>query len=132
MGGRGTFAAGNPVPYTYRTVDKIEGVKVLIGIDGKHNLPVEAHSSEAYIRLKPDGTFHEMRFYDKDHHLIREIAYHPEPNLNGGDRKESILHIHEYTHPGHFQSRSSARKLSDAEYKNIAGIFLGVRKNARR
>ncbi len=132
MGGRGTFAAGNPVPYTYRTVDKIEGVKVLIGIDGKHNLPVEAHSSEAYIRLKPDGTFHEMRFYDKDHHLIREIAYHPEPNLNGGDRKESILHIHEYTHPGHFQSRSSARKLSDAEYKKYSRYFLGVRKNARR
>lgn len=70
MGGRGTFAAGNPVDYTYKTVGYIEDVKVLEGINGKHSLPDEAHSSGAYIKLKPDGTFHEMRFYDKDHYLI--------------------------------------------------------------
>ena len=29
MGGRGTFAAGKNVAYTYETVGKIEGVKVL-------------------------------------------------------------------------------------------------------
>ena len=39
MGGRGTFAAGNDVAYTYQTVEKIEGVKVLKGINGKHGLP---------------------------------------------------------------------------------------------
>ena len=39
MGGRGTFAAGNPVPYSYQTVDTIEGVKVLVGVNGKHGLP---------------------------------------------------------------------------------------------
>ena len=33
MGGRGTFASGNPVPYTYNTVGKIEGVKVLQGVE---------------------------------------------------------------------------------------------------
>jgi hypothetical protein len=32
MGGRGTYAAGNNVPYTYETVGKIEGVKVLQGL----------------------------------------------------------------------------------------------------
>lgn len=57
MGGRGTFAAGNIVAYVYRTVGKIEGVKVLVGLNGKHGLPEEAHSSRAYIKLKPDGTF---------------------------------------------------------------------------
>ena len=30
MGGRGTFAAGKNVAYTYETVDKIEGVKVFV------------------------------------------------------------------------------------------------------
>ena len=45
MGGRGTFAAGKTVAYTYQTVDKIEGVKVLVGMNGKHSLPEEAHSS---------------------------------------------------------------------------------------
>ena len=64
MGGRGTFAAGNSVPFTYETVGKIAGVKVLQGLEGKHSLPEEAHSSRAYIKLKPDGTFHEMRFYE--------------------------------------------------------------------
>lgn len=104
MGGRGTFAAGNNVAYTYE-VDttfsadgKINGVKILKGVDGsgKHGLPEEAHSSNAYIKLKPDGTFHEMRIYDEDHYLVKEIAYHPEPQLNNGNRKENILHIHEY------------------------------------
>jgi hypothetical protein len=96
MGGRGTFAAGKNVDYTYKTVDYIEGVKVLQGLNGKHGLPEEAHSSTAYIKLKPDGTFHEMRIYDADHYLVKEIAYHPEPNLNHGNRKENVLHIHEY------------------------------------
>lgn len=36
MGGRGTFAIGNIVAYTYSTTGKIEGVKVLTGLNGKH------------------------------------------------------------------------------------------------
>ena len=82
MGGRGTYAVGNMVVYTYQTVGKIEGVKVLSGLDGKHGLPEEAHTSSAYIKLKPDGTFHEMRIYDKDHYLVFELAYHPEPKID--------------------------------------------------
>ena len=70
MGGRGTFAAGNPVPYSYQTVDTIEGIKVLEGIAGKHGLPESAHSSNAC----------EMRFYDKNRVLYLEIGYHPEKN----------------------------------------------------
>lgn len=78
MGGRGTFAAGNPVPYTYETVGKISGVKVIQGINGSSKgLPAEAHSSNAYIQLHPDGKFKMYREYDKDHYLVKEIAYHP-------------------------------------------------------
>ena len=58
MGGRGTFAAGNSVPYSYKTVGFIEGVKVLERINGKHALPESSHSSDAYIKLKPDGINH--------------------------------------------------------------------------
>lgn len=32
MGGRGTFASGNSVAYTYETIGKIGGIKVLNGI----------------------------------------------------------------------------------------------------
>ena len=44
MGGRGTFAFGNMVAYTYQTTGTISGVKVLSGLNGKHGLPEEAHS----------------------------------------------------------------------------------------
>ena len=124
MGGRGTYAIGNSVAYTYQTVDKIEGVKVLRGINGKHSLPEEAHSSWAYIKLKPNGTFHEMRIYDKDHYLIAEIAYHPEPKLKGN--QQPILHIHQYKRDN-FDVRPP-RLLTDEEYKKYKKYFKGVPK----
>ena len=55
MGGRGSYAAGNNVEYTYKTVGMVDGVKILQGIGNKHGLPESSHSSEAYIKLKPDG-----------------------------------------------------------------------------
>lgn len=122
MGGRGTFASGNNVAYAYETIGKIEGVKVLQGLGGKHSLPEEAHSSEAYIKLKPDGTFHEMRFYDKDHYLTFEIAYHPEPKLDNGAK--SVLHYHIYDR--NF-NRTSAKKLPKAMRKRYGKYFKGVK-----
>ena len=127
MGGRGTFAAGNPVPYSYETVGRIDEIKVLQGINGKHSLPEEAHSSEAYIKLKPDGTFHEMRIYDSDHYLVKEIAYHPEPEINGGNRVDNVLHIHEYQRDN-FQNRPP-RKMTDAEFKKYKKYLKGVHLN---
>lgn len=132
MGGRGTFAAGNTVPFTYQEVGTIEGVKVLSGINGKHGLPESAHSSEAYIKLKPDGTFHEMRFYDKDHVLYMEIAYHPEQSLTG-NRHTPILHYHLYdsrfskNESGAF-SRSKAFLLTDEMKLKYQRFFKGVQK----
>ena len=111
--------------YTYKTVGHIEDVKVLEGINGKHSLPDEAHSSSAYIKLKPDGTFHEMRFYDKDHYLIREIAYHPEPKLNNGNRSENVLHIHEYSRDN-FQDRTP-RLMTSEEIKKYKKYLRGVK-----
>lgn len=125
MGGRGTFAAGNPVPYSYKAVDNIEGVKVLVGVSGKHGLPEESHSSDAYIKLKPDGTFHEMRIYDKQHYLVQEIAYHPEPALNGGNRQENVLHIHEYKRDN-FKDRSP-RLLTEEEIRRFKKYLKGVK-----
>lgn len=125
MGGRGTFAAGNNVDYTYQTVGYIEDVKVLQGVSGKHSLPEEAHSSNAYIKLKPDGTFHEMRIYDKDHYLVREIAYHPEPKINGGNKSENVLHIHEYKRDN-FKDRPP-RLMTDDEIKKYKKYLKGVK-----
>ena len=137
MGGRGTFAAGNPVPYIYKTVGFINGVKVLEGIAGKHSLPESAHSSYAYIKLKPDGTFHEMRFYDKNHVLYLEIGYHPEPNLTG-NRSTPVLHYHTYnplfssSKSGGREYRSTAKKITRAMRRHFKRYFVGVNSHDKR
>lgn len=122
MGGRGTFASGNNTNYTYKTVSKIEGVKVLEGINGKHSLPEESHSSNAYIKLKPDGTFHDMRVYDKDHYLVLEIAYHKEPKLDKSGNP--IFHYHTYDR--NFV-RSEAVKMPKAMQRHFKKYFKGVK-----
>lgn len=121
MGGRGTFAAGNSAPFTYETVGKIAGVKVLQGLEGKHGLPEEAHSSRAYIKLKPDGTFHEMRFYDKDHYLLFEIAYHPEPHIDPS--RAPVLHYHLYDR---LFNRSDAFKLTKPMKRHFKKYLKGI------
>lgn len=123
MGGRGTFAAGNPVPYSYQTVGTIDGVKVLVGTGGKHSLPEEAHSSSAYIKLKSDGTFHEMRIYDKDHYLVKEIAYHREPKISD-NRTDNVPHVHEYPR-NDFKNRTT-RPITADEIKKYRRFFKGV------
>lgn len=121
MGGRGSFAIGNMVAYTYETIGFIEGIKILSGLNGKHGLPEEAHSSHAYIKLKKDGTFHEMRVYDKDHYLKFEIAYHPEPSLDKS--RKPVLHYHVYDRNFH---RSSAMKMSKPMKKHFKKYLKGV------
>ena len=121
MGGRGTFASGNSVAYNYETVGKIEGVKVLKGTGNLHDLPVEAHSSKAYIKLHPDGRFSMMRFYDRNLYLVKEIAYHPEAHLDKS--RKPILHIHEYE-PGNLNNRRK-RLLTEQEYEKYKKYFVG-------
>lgn len=84
MGGNGTFALGKMAQYRWETVGKIEGVKVLELKDRglSRKLPEEAHSSRMYIQLHDDGTFSQLRIYDKWHRLRVEIGYHPERRLD--------------------------------------------------
>ena len=123
MGGRGTFASGNPVPYTYEAVGKIDDVKILRGIGDKHDLPVEAHFSDAYIQLYPDGNFKMLRIFDSDHYLIKEIGYHPEALLD--ESRKPILHIHEYPVRDNFSKRIT-RLMTEEEYEKYKKYFGGV------
>ncbi|MBR3416367.1 MAG: hypothetical protein IKH09_06705 [Clostridia bacterium] len=133
MGGRGTFASGNPVPYTYETVDKIDGVKVLRPMDSSKalKLPEEAHSSPSYILLDKDGVFHQYREYNENHEITLEIGYHHEPELGKGD----VLHIHILGKPGidyHNDPTTIKRKLTRAEYAQYKSFFKGVHINERQ
>lgn len=125
MGGRGTFAAGNPVPYTYETIGKIDGVKVLQKLDSKASggLPEEAHSSSSYIMLNKNGDFRMYREYDDNHYLKLEIAYHPEKNIDAS--RKPVLHIDEYK-PNDFSNRQ-ARALTQKEYEKYRKFFKGVK-----
>lgn len=122
MGGRGTFAAGNPVPYSFETIGFIEGVKVLSGLNGVHGLPEESHSSNAYIQLRDDGSFKTLRLYDDDHFLTKEIAYHQEKSLDKSGKW--IIHIHEYSRDD-FGNRTT-RLLTKSEYNKYKKYFIGV------
>lgn len=123
MGGRGTFAIGNPVPYSYETVGKIDDVKIIQGLGDKHDLPVEAHSSNAYIQLYPDGNFKMLRLFDSEHYLVKEIGYHPESQLDKS--RKPILHIHEYPVHDNFSKRTT-RLMTEEEYEKYKQYFGGV------
>ena len=138
MGGRGTFAAGNPVPYVYETDTsffaggKFNGVKVLKGVEGsgKHGLPESSHSSMAYLKMNPDGTFHTMRIYDKNHNLRVEIAYHFESKID--KHKPKVLHYHIYDKEfsqnknGHFERTTVRMHKNSRLYKNYKKFFKGA------
>ena len=125
MGGRGTFASGNPVPFTYKTVGFIEDAKILEGISSRyHSLPEEAHSSNKYIKLNPDDSFRELRIYGDDHYLQLEIGYHKERNIPGG-KSNNVLHYHFYDK--NF-NRSEAKPLTKELYNKYKKYFKGVKK----
>lgn len=126
MGGRGSYSGGGNAPYTYKTVGKIEGIKVLQPNNPKSSLklPEEAHSSSSYILLDKNGIFHQMRIYNKNHEAIFEIGYHKEANLG------KVLHVHLYKAPGEL-SHKTAKKIKigpgDEYYEKYKKFFKGIK-----
>lgn len=120
MGGRGTFASGKNVGYTYETVGMIEGVKVLQGINGKHNLPEEAHSSKAYILADRNGNFVRYREFNSDHTSKFDIDYHPEKKISGN--YSPTFHVHEYKNG---VRAPLGRVLTDSECAKYKKFFRG-------
>lgn len=129
MGGNGTFAAGNIAKYRWETIGTVHGVKVLAlkdeGVSRK--LPEEAHSSRMYIQQHPDGSFSQLRIYDRFHRLRFEVGYHREPRLDGTGK--AILHYHVYTYPSgssHFR-RTEARRVTERMWTKLGKFMKGAR-----
>lgn len=128
MGGRGTYAVGKNVGYTYKTVGEIEGVKVLRPMYSKKSfkLPEESHSSSCYVLIDRNGVFHQMRFYNSKHEAVFEIGYHNEASLGQG----KILHVHIYSKPGEI-SHGTAEKFAigsgNVYYEKYKKYFKGVK-----
>jgi len=121
MGGRGTFASGNNVAYSFETVGTMNGVKVLKGLAGKHGLPEESHSSYAYVQVDHNNNFKELRFYDKNHFLTFEVAYHKEPHLDSSGNP--VLHYHMYDKQF---NRSKAARVTKAMKRRYSRFIGGV------
>jgi len=125
MGGRGTYSAGMQAAFTYKTIGRVHGIKILQGMDGKHGLPEEAHSSYAYASLNHDGTVRTLRFYDKGHNLRFEIAYHGERSLDASNKP--VLHYHVYNPNVHGKEwHTGAIKATKAMRKRYGKYFKGV------
>ena len=116
MGGRGTYAAGKNVAYMYESIGKLDGIKVLKGINGKHGLPEEAHTSRAYISIYPNGNVKQIRIYHDNLTAKTDIEY----SIHQGIMS---LHAHDYING----VRQSARSLSDEERIVYGNYFGGVR-----
>lgn len=125
MGGRGTFAAGKTVPYAWKTVEKINGVKVLQPLDPQRsfNMPPEAHSSSNYIVLGKNGVFRQYMEYNQNHLPVFEIGYHYETGLS--KHGESVLHYHTYSSPG-IENRSPAKPITPEIENKYKKYFKGV------
>ena len=115
MGGRGTFASGNNVAYTYETVGKIGGIKILKGLGGKHGLPEEAHSSGAYVSLYPNGNTKQLRIYNSNLTAKTDIEY----SVHQG---KISFHAHDYNNG----VRQPARSLTIAEIEKYGKYFGGA------
>ncbi len=129
MGGRGTFASGKNVAYTYETVGKIADVKILEPINktASLKLPEESHTAgNKYVLLDSDGVFHQYREYNSNHEVVFEIGYHYEPSLGKGD----VLHVHIHSTPG-VEGHKSAEKFMISPghpiYEKYKKLFVGVK-----
>ena len=128
MGGRGTYAIGNNVEYTYKTVGEIDGVKVLQPVNAKRSfkLPEESHSSSCYVLLDKQGVFRQYREYDSQHRVIMEIGYHNEPLLGNG----AVLHVHFHKNPGvEFHNETSKERIYSGHpiYEKYKNLFKGIK-----
>ncbi len=129
MGGKGTYSTGQSPAFTYKTVGKIDGIKVLEPIDDKKSfkLPEESHTAgNRYLLLNKNGVFHQYREYNDNHKVVFEIGYHPESTLGKGD----VLHVHIHKTPG-IEHHSSAEKYTigpgNPIYEKYKSLFKGVR-----
>lgn len=124
MSSRGSVAKnGHVTTDNYNTVSYVLDAKVLSGNGNNHSLPDYSHSKNtAYIKLKPDGTLHEIRFYGDNNTPIIEIAFHPEPQLNNGDKKYSVLHYHTFNGLDRSKAQAMTKSIKE-KYKDYLKEF---------
>ena len=107
----------------FRCVREFEGAKVLVGTGTQHGLPDYSHTpNRIYIKENSDGSFRELREYDKTGFPIIEIGYHGEKHLTG-NRHEKVLHYHTFEED---LSRKNAKRLTEEIRKKYSRYLRGT------
>jgi hypothetical protein len=98
MASRGNVAKnGRYMNDEYETIDVLKnGEEIIVGLGNNHSMPDYSFSANSVYIILNNGIFHAMLIYGDNHEPIVEIAYHPEPNLNSGNRKDNVWHMHLY------------------------------------
>ena len=129
MGGKGTYSTGQSPAYTFETVGRIDGIKVIEPIDKSQSfkLPEESHTAgNSYVLLGKDGVFRQFRLYNENHEVILEIGYHNEASLGKG----KLLHVHIHETPGvegHTTAKKYVLSKDDPVYQKYKNLFVGVK-----
>ena len=127
MGGRGAYSEGKASGFTYETVGKIDGVKIINPTSKRDSLklPEESHTARnRYLILDKAGVFRQYREYNENHQVVFEIGYHFESGMSKGG--ESVLHVHEYASPG-VEHRGKARDITTDEIMRYKSLLKGVK-----
>ena len=129
MGGKGTYSTGQSPAYIYKTVGKIDGIKILEPIDSRNSfkLPEESHTAgNKYLLLNKSGVFRQYREYNDNHKVVFEIGYHHDSSFGKGD----VLHVHIHNRPG-VEYHTSAEKYvigpGNPIYEKYKSLFKGVK-----
>ena len=117
MGGKGEAANKSSFKQLYKTIGKIGNIKVLEGIEGckKHGLPIESHSSDAYIKLNKDRTVKQIRILNSDRSAKADI----ECSVHQG---KITIHAHDFVN----DKRQNKRDLTESERNKYLKYFGGI------
>lgn len=126
MGGSKGFAERNE--YKYKSIGTVEGIKVLAGLRGEHNLPKYSDTSTAYVKMgKSKGDTKDsprtIRIF-KNGEVIKDIDWgHDHDSFKKGE-----IHVHEYTNGARNRIvRKPSRKERRLGIRVRNGTFISKR-----
>lgn len=124
MGSRGSFleSGGFSAPAKWKTVDYVDGIKVLAPKDSKASISLPERSNTpgtSYLSYRKYGTFDQLRVFENDRIPKFDIDY-------GVHQGEKSLHIHFYK-DGIRSKEPIKIKEGDKIYEKYKRLFKGVK-----
>lgn len=125
MGSRGSFLkeGGFSSPPRWRTVDYIDGIKVLEPKNpaSSVSLPERANTpGTTYVSFRKSGDFDQLIKFDEKRMPVFEIDY-------GQHDGKKTLHVHYYSNGNRINNQVHKLKTDDDLYKKYKNIFRGVK-----